>query len=191
MPRPHLALSLLVLALAACGDPAVGLDGTRLDGVPYFRATIGGEPWAAAAGFLAGDSYGRGAVQLPDGVLQLMLRGGDSSGVRGSREVMLQVSRATLGVPVPIDGTTAFMAVTRYLPWSADTGRVELVSGGVDTVGSVTLTAYDPIRRRLAGSFAFSAPLTLRVFTRDTAITVFSDSIVTIADGAFLVDLEP
>jgi hypothetical protein len=184
----HLS-ALLLLALVACGDPTVGLDGTRLDGPQYFRATVGGEPWAAEW-ISAFDSFGRGGIQESDGV-GLSLNGSGPAQSKRSRQLQLYVTRATLGVPVPTDGIAGFVSiVTMALP-SGDTAHVELALPGPDATGSITLTAYDPIRRRLAGRFDFKAPLTVRTITSDSEIIEPSGSIVTVSDGEFLVDLAP
>jgi hypothetical protein len=188
MPRQLFVL--LTLALAACGDPAVGLDGTRLDGPPYLRATIDGEPWAAEV-IRADDGFGRGAAQRPDGGVELTLSGVGYAQSPRSRQLHLHVTRATLGVPVPIDHITAFMIVSTSVVPSGDTNRVELALSGPDAVGSITLTAYDPIQRRLSGRFDFRAPITVQTFTPDSMTIVASDSIIAVSDGVFLVDLAP
>lgn len=158
---------LITLAALACSAVPESLDGGRPDAPSRLTARIGGDAFTADSGQTQAIRFG------PEWSVQ----GAQVRGVR-PRLIVLRFTSVVVGEPLPLRPSSSFF----FEAGAEGFFRIDSVQGG-----TVRLTRYDPINRRVAGTFEFVT----RFYRSDpSGLGIATDSIIEIRDGAFDLDIE-
>lgn len=172
----------LILIGASCVKSASGSDTSTgsADSSALFTATIDGVNWQA-------DSVSAALNQLyfPEGLKLLII-----TGYSGTKRIIIECSDtssagsndSTMSLATYAEDSLSRNAAFEYFSRTSSSLTDTLwVQGGLATGGSVTLSASDGIKKRVSGSFQFSA----RMFQIDSMGMDTSGSTVTITNGVF------